>query len=59
MSYRAIGEKLGVTEETAYRDTAPVRNLTPDTPTTITGRDGKQYTATHQNPLKSTKINQD
>ena len=45
-SYRRIGERLGIGQQTAMRDTdAPVPNGTP-APATVTGADGKTYTAT-------------
>lgn len=47
MSYRAIGDKLGVTPMTAREDIkSTVQNYTVDLPQVITGRDGKQRPAT-------------
>jgi hypothetical protein len=44
MSYRQIGERLGVSHEAARQDVgrAGVNDLTPET---VTGRDGKTYPA--------------
>jgi hypothetical protein len=46
LSYRQIGERLGVSQMTARRDIEEKAGVTFVTPIHITGQDGKQYPAT-------------
>jgi N6-adenosine-specific RNA methylase IME4 len=57
MSYRAIGERLGVAPNTVRADVreAGVQNCTPEQPATVTGRDGKSYASVRVAPAEAAK----